>query len=192
MTGIQQAGQIANSSQVMSMGIVSADHLTAEGLMIYLQTKLDGIDEQIQEAFEKQQLAEEVRGYLGEIQNQLASLDSEDGGDWQAEAVASAFQGLYDTDPKLADKLFSDLNAAGLVTPGAKGDWDPPERLDGAQFRQFKEIVDNTLKQLDSSAQLEMLQLQSLMSARQTAVQLATNMVAAIGKTDESIVSNIR
>jgi hypothetical protein len=45
---------------------------------------------------------------------------------------------------------------------------------------------------LNSDAEMQMINLQSLMSSRQTAVELSTNILQALSTTDESIVSNLK
>jgi hypothetical protein len=45
---------------------------------------------------------------------------------------------------------------------------------------------------LNSDAEMQMINLQSLMSSRQTAVELSTNLMQAMSTTDESIVSNLK
>jgi hypothetical protein len=51
--------------------------------------------------------------------------------------------------------------------------------------------LEGVTKDIESSAQLDMIRLQSIMSARQTAIQLSTNLVAALGESTKAIVSNI-
>jgi hypothetical protein len=54
-----------------------------------------------------------------------------------------------------------------------------------------KTYIENAIKDVESGSELEMIKLQSLMSARNTAISLATNMMSAIGKGAEAIVGNI-
>jgi hypothetical protein len=51
--------------------------------------------------------------------------------------------------------------------------------------------LDVVVKDSDSGSQLDMIHLQSIMSARQTAIQLSTNLVAALAESTKAIVSNI-
>jgi hypothetical protein len=67
----------------------------------------------------------------------------------------------------------------------------PDLPLTAEQTKGLKDSIDTRVKALESSSQLEMIQLQSLMSARQAAVSMCTNLVSALGKADEAIANNI-
>lgn len=187
--------QVVDSSLVLSSGIVSADHLTADGMLIYLQTRLTGIDDQINAAFEKQQQIEQIRKTLMKLQNATSNLSSDDSAalnEQQRAAFEAAMSELEAIDPLLHQSLVDDLANAKLVDTHDDGTFKAIYvNFDGHETQSLNQILGSRLKQLESSAQLEMIQLQSLMSARQTAIQLATNLVSAIGKGTETIVSNI-
>ena len=68
---------------------------------------------------------------------------------------------------------------------------DKTNEIGKDQLAGLTTTLKNTVGQLDSSAQLEMIQLQQVMSARQTAIQLCTNLVSALGKSSEAIAANI-
>lgn len=55
-----------------------------------------------------------------------------------------------------------------------------------------KKLIENAMKDLESGAQMDMIKLQSIMSARQTAVQLSTNLIASLGESTKGIASNTR
>jgi hypothetical protein len=198
---------VVASSGVLSSGVVSADHLTPDALFIYMQTRLDDIDKQANTAFSKQQKIGAIHEQLDRITNAYAKLDKDQGGALtQADIieVESALKELEALDPGLAAKVREGLKwdesaqsqrpatAEEAVLFGVEeGDMITElgvskETLAGAQT-----TVGNVTKQLESSAQLEMIQLQSVMSARQTAIQLCTNLVSALGKSNEAIVGNI-
>ena len=52
--------------------------------------------------------------------------------------------------------------------------------------------IGEIVEDLKGNAELQMIQLQSLISARQTAVQLTTNMLSKVDQTLQSVVSNIK
>jgi hypothetical protein len=58
-------------------------------------------------------------------------------------------------------------------------------------MKQTMQYLDGVGKDIDSSAQMDMIRLQSIMSARQTAIQLSTNLIASLSESTKSIVSNI-
>ena len=78
---------------------------------------------------------------------------------------------------------------------GADRFWELYLTLDDcttARVDSTKEYLDATCKDIESSAQMDMINLQSLMGARQTAIQLSTNLVAALAESMKAVVTNIR
>ncbi|MCK6532848.1 MAG: hypothetical protein L6Q84_07725 [Polyangiaceae bacterium] len=173
--------------------------LTSEGLMMYLQTRLTSLDDQINGVFQKQKNIEGVRKALMKIQNELEKLEDDKGkkglvgtkhevGKDEAEYeknIKAAIEEIKAIDPKLGAQMEKDLNEKGQIMFVADGLYFT------AEVGASKEYVNNMMKQLESSAQLEMIGLQSTMSARQTAIQLATNLISALNKGTDSIAANI-
>lgn len=173
--------------------------LTSEGLMMYLQTRLTSLDDQINGVFQKQKNIEGVRKALMKIQNELEKLEDDKGkkglvgtkhevGKDEAEYeknIKAAIEEIKALDPKLGAQMEKDLNEKGQIMFVADGLYFT------AEVGASKEYVNNMMKQLESSAQLEMIGLQSTMSARQTAIQLATNLISALNKGTDSIAANI-
>jgi hypothetical protein len=176
--------------------------LTAEGLMLYLQTRLNGLDDQINGTFQKQKNMEAIRKALMKIQNALAGLDNDKAkkgltGDGKFEAeIEAAIKEISAYDQKLGTQIHKDLMGQGQILSSPTYSANAGKNLfdnkyDGNEVVASKEYVDNLMKQLESSAQLEMIGLQSTMSARQTAIQLATNLVSALNKGTEQIAANV-
>jgi hypothetical protein len=189
--------QFAATSDVLSSGIQSPGHLTADGLMLYMQTRLTGIDEQIEAAFQKQKDIEALRKILGDLNSALSGLDGDEGGERKLDAakldaIAAAMYTFNQLDPAGAKKFAQTLRDNGLPVDLTRNYANAGSRtFEPGEIKPLQESVSQVLKELDSSAQLEMIQLQSLMSARQTAISLCTNLVAALGKGEEAIVGNI-
>ena len=175
--------------------------LAGECDLIYLQTRLGSLDDQISEIFTKQEATEALRSLLREMQETQEPLDAEAGGTLDAGGVETLakINGLLDQageiDPDLAKKLAADIaDSSDIYTLSSDG--KAQLTVNGGEY-EAKDVaaagkaIENALKDLESSAQLEMIQLQSLMSARQTAIQLATNMASAIGEGMRMIASNI-
>lgn len=192
---------------------MSPDALTAEGLMLYLETRLNGLDEQINAVFTKQKKIEAIRKELMNLQNALANMSEEKGthgtkhdpqgwlGYADGSAPVGAKEGLSGhekdlmtalaeidkLDPELGKavrKSFSDGNGGGSL-------YYLDGQYTGEAVKAAKEAVGNFVKQLESSAQMEMIQLQSTMSARQTAIQMSTNLISALHKGTDAIAANI-
>ena len=70
---------------------------------------------------------------------------------------------------------------------------DPPSdnTLDNTEMQTFITKLQGCASDLNSSSELQMIQLQSLMSERQTAIQLTTNLVQSLGDQSEKIVDNV-
>lgn len=214
-SNIQSGAQIVSGSDVLSSGIVTSGHLTPDGLMLYMQTRLGGLDDQVNAAFDKQKKIESLRKVLGDLSTALSKYDPDAEGDEHniAEAqgqIDQALIGMHAIDPGGAKTLAAELDRQGIPVPYAElglldSEQMPPagsaaDRQHGngdriiisdGELTAVKEAISQNLKELESSAQLEMIQLQSVMSARQTAISLCTNLVASIGKGSEAIVGNI-
>lgn len=175
----------------------NVQHLTNEGMMIYLSTRLEGIDTQIDAIFQKQEKIEKVRDALSRFNNAVDKYSSEtpnndhvDGQPgWDAE-INKILAEIQDIDPKLGAEMKEDLSAKDQILDNdIKGTTNG-----GYTTKEVENTLSYTktvLKKLESSAQLEMIGLQSLMSSRQTAVQLSTNMVAAYGESLKAQVAKI-
>ncbi len=199
---------ILTHSTLFSQGM-NTSHLTPDDLVLYLQTRLDGVDDQINIVMEKQKRSESIRKAVQGIQAELAKLDpnKEGGGHVDIDKVAEHLNVLGNIDPEIArqlqkdligfnDDLSSKLGKDGTADFTVKGSSTTDAgqgtgKVNQDQIATMQGVVDNLLSDLESAAQMDMIKLQSLMSTRNTAISLATNMMSAIGKGQESIVGNI-
>jgi hypothetical protein len=168
--------------------------LTNEGLMIYLQQRLTGLDSQINVLFDKQKNLQGIREQLDTIQNAaetaqkraellpaggLTELTPE-----ELQNIETALTKIETLDPALGQAMRTKLTENGQILTG--------DTLFGASEAEASfHYVEGLGKQLESSAQLEMISLQSLMSARQTAIQLSTNLVSALNESTKAVVANV-
>lgn len=189
MTAVQAIRLDAGTYEV---GGMTPDGLSPEGLMIYLQTRLTSLDDQINRTFEKQKKIEAIRKELNAIQRELDRLKTDPnnpGALLEApnfeQAILTHLDAIREIDPSLADALEVELNKEGNAL------WVQDGKYFSSEIETGKKTIDSTMKQLEASAQLEMIALQSMMSSRQTAVQLSTNLISALGETTRSIAANI-
>jgi hypothetical protein len=189
MTAVQGIRLDAGTYEV---GGMIPEGLSREGLMIYLQTRLTSLDDQIDRIFEKQRKVEAIRKELNAIQLELDKLKTDPNNPGTLldapgfeEAIRNRLDAIREIDPKLADALEVELNTEGNAL------WVQDGKYYSQEIEAGKKTIDNTIKQLEASAQLEMIALQSMMSSRQTAVQLSTNMISALGETTRSIAANV-
>ncbi len=189
-------------------------NLSPDGLMIYLSTRLNGLDDQINSFFNTEQRQADVQKALRDIQTELAKLDEHtsapndvldlpdrdpnapahqdvvnaDGtvGASPAERnINAAIDEIRKVDPLLADDINKKLNEHGFIL------WVQDGKFTGAEVTATKEYITGLQKDIESSAQMNMIRLQSLMSSRQTAIQLSTNLIASLGDSTKAIVTNV-
>ncbi len=182
---------------LQEMGIDTSHHLTPDEMLMFLSVQLTAIDGEIQELFEKQQLIEKHKEHLSTIINQIPMVD----GDKvpvtkeQKDIIEAELLALYQLDPVGFESLVKELDGVGIEIQVSKDGTSVSMNEDNFEENEangFRSVLESRSSTLDSSAQLEMIKLQSLISERQQAIQLATNIVAAIGKSNEAIVGNIR
>ncbi len=181
--------------------------LSPDSLMIYLQTRLGDLDAQIETLMGKQTKAIKVREKLDKIQAALARLkqdpdkpasarddkvvDGTDNAKHQVQ-INKALDELAQLEPDLAESMRAKFKEDGFILDGATaanpyGD----VRYTSQEVIATQEYLDSVSRQLESGASLDMIRLQSLMSSRQTAVQLSTNVVSALNESTRSIANNV-
>jgi hypothetical protein len=230
---------IMNISQMMPLSKVTMDaqafaYLTPEALMTYCSSRLQGIDTQVQEAFAKQQSANQDSAVLGNLANAIqlptGDLDLTKGADFKtalhaAQQMEGAANSCRDPATKkalldAAQKVYGKLQA---VLNDRLGNQKTFETIDGSttddavdnivnntdskhggsvsdadkaySLNQFKSDTSDTVhtiqQSLNTSAELSMINLQSLMSQRQESIQLCTNLVQALGDQCNKIADNV-
>jgi vacuolar-type H+-ATPase subunit I/STV1 len=166
--------------------------LTPESLMIYLGSRLNQLDEKIQTVFAKQERNQKVQAALNEIMTIVTEFQSSE--DLSEEFVMTEetkaqieanIEQIRAQDPQLAAEIDEQLRHGQVLNSNNC-------RYNTRQINATKEYLKGVTKDLESQTQLEMIGLQSDMSARQTAIQLATNLIAAMGESLKSVASNIR
>lgn len=206
---------ISNVNNSVFAGSIDAggNDLTPDALMSYCSTRLRGLDEQIQAGFAKQKLANAISSDLSALQAKLntliggaSSLKVVHGGAAENDAtIKDMAQALLDAantakDPAVAKALTEKARALVVVTG------DPPK----ATFNRAQDVnlpakeyssadlkamtsdaVGEIQKDINAGTELSMINLQSLMSQRQSSVQMVTNMVQALGDQMNKITSNI-
>jgi hypothetical protein len=190
-------------------------NLSPDSLMVYLSTRLNGLDDQIDAIFNHEQKQQKVQESLRKIQTALSTLDERkdhagdvvDLPDRDASAPAhqevigpdgkvvgaspaernidEALDEIEKLDPNLAADMRAKLSSEGFILFVQDG------KYKGAEVTATKQYIEGIAKDIESDSQMNMIQLQSLMSARQTAIQLSTNMIAALGESSKAIATNI-
>lgn len=173
------------------------ESLTPEGMMLYLSTRMEEVDGQINGLFDKQKTSQEIRKEIGTIQNELGKLNEESdektiympgdgsGPNEVEQKINAAIDRIAELDPDLGAKMRDELAEEGQILFKHDGKYVSQE------VNASKSYLDGIVKNLDATAQMDMIRLQSHMSARQTAIQLSTNLIASLDDSTKAVVSNI-
>jgi hypothetical protein len=182
------AAEAAPSSVAATLG------LSPDSLMAYCQSRLNSLDDQMSGIFNTQtQNAQETK----DVNAIAAALDDLPGpssgssnipvGSTDQANITSAYNvaiaDASQTNKPLAAQLENDLAA---FNTDAKGGSMNPDTI-----TQLSQNCKNYAGTLNSDSELTMINLQSLMSQRQTAVQLTTNLVQSLGEQTSDIAKNV-
>lgn len=185
---------IQNQIPVVNSPYYYESALTPESMMVYLTTRLGSVDDQVQTIFANQETAEKIRAAIDDVRKLLNSLDE----DTNKEALLKGSEGVLEdvtaiideqialVDPELAQSIKSDLQREGHILQGSESQYRT------LQLENTREYLDSVVRDLESTAEMNMIRLQSLMSARQTAISLATNLLAKLHDASQKVVDNIR
>jgi len=171
-------------------------------MLLYLESRLGSLDDQINLIIGKQKQSEEGRKSLQKALNVLGAC-SDEGGEIDAREFADCFDDLAQTFgveaahaieammPEAIRNRIGDGNRDGNWGAGSESEAEKPIALSKEDVRAAKAQFETMIKDIESGAELEMIKLQSLMSGRNTAISLSTNMASSMGKGAEAIVGNI-
>lgn len=172
--------------------------LTPETLLDFCAMKLRGIDEQVQRAFMKQQDRNKLSAALGDLANVLQSSktipDDASGDGMRAEVSARFDAAIAAAGPNTA--VGKDLQAqkdafTKTITPSGEGATANGAGADENEMKRFVDTLTRTQANVNREGELEMIQLQSLMSQRQQAIQMCTNLVSGLGQSSMAIAQNM-
>ncbi|HMI88321.1 MAG TPA: hypothetical protein VK550_29765 [Polyangiaceae bacterium] len=159
-------------------------YLTPDAMLVYCQSRLTGINTQCREIMTRQDKNAKAQAALGDL---LSALYNHQDGYEKDTGVQQKLAEAYDRaieavgrDTPLAAQLTKDRNQ--WLTAGG----DNKEEM-GSLINATK----NHQSELNSDAEIDMIRLQSLMSQRQTAIQLTTNIVQSLNDQANKIVANI-
>ncbi len=218
-------------------------YVTPDALMAFCQSRLQGIDTQVQASFAAQQQANADSTVLSDLSGTLsvptADIDLSSAGGVEtakasADAMMQAAQKLQDPQAQKElvaaanqiyariDKVLGEVTSGGNWATAVGGNLQPSQTapssasLSNAQIEDIfskynanspnsndtkidvadmtamsTTAVENIQKDLNSSTELSMINLQSLMSQRQEAIQLCTNLVQSLGDQVNKIAENV-
>jgi len=196
-------------------------NLSPDALMAYCQSRLDSIDSQVKTSFDSQQrnassikqiddAITTLRDFGGsdkpdpvackqletQLQGLIGSLKKSDPGCSALPDIETVYNSLvYSGDggaahtgsTNLADPDFIDK---GLYPP-VEGTTQGDNIVGAPEITGYVQTLTDAASSLSSDSELQMVHLQSLMSQRQTAISLTTNLVQSLGDQENKIADNI-
>jgi hypothetical protein len=183
----------------------NAESLTPEALFIYCATQLKSLDADIKAFMNKQKTMNYKKKVLQELKTKLEGNSTLDKSATVTDARAANINKAY-------KEAYADLMAAGHVDEAdllAKDfqSWYPNDDIAAkttnlkdykcptetqSSFDEKVNQIENMIDELTKNSELNMIQLQSIMSQRQTAVQLTTNMLDKFHKGLDQIAANFK
>ncbi len=169
--------------------ITPSRQLSVDSLLLYIQTRLRGLDGDIKKILGQQKSSVELRKVLGEARAAIDGAGSKgDGGKNLISSVTVNIDAAIDLAKSRGDTaMVSQLQDIRTVVHNAGDDiFNPEERVEVGE--KLKSLEDG----LSGNAELDMIEVQSLMGQRSTSVQLATSMLASMNESFKAIVQNTR
>lgn len=188
------ASRLPPASSLLGSENFDPDAMTPDSLLIYLSTRMGSLDGQMGEIFDRQKTSEKVRTELRGIQQALTNVPTDT--DEQrlldnldpdvVKEINAHLANITAIDPKLGADIKIHLEKDGQIL--SRND----SRYYTSELNASKDYLNLVGKDLESGSQMDMITLQSLMGARQTAIQLSTNLISALSESQKSVVTNIR
>jgi|CZKU01.1.fsa_nt_gi hypothetical protein len=168
--------------------------LTPDALMAYCQARLNSIDSQVQASFDNQEKNANQIAVIQDAANKFKENSS------AAVTDPTVYQGMLDQ----LNTAIADITPADKSTPPSPAlqklqktrdamiaSWNADQNLAATEVEGYAQDLTDAASDLNSSSELQMVQLQSLMSQRQTAISLTTNIVQSLGDQENKIADNI-
>lgn len=193
--------------------------ITPGTLMAYCDSNLDSLQTQMSTIFVEQQTSNAEESQLGQLAsqiqgNQAAGLNGTQACISLEQSIENLYNEIKQADPNspvlaqlatLHDNVmatgsgpYTDPTTGqqqGYIGPGtygyATGTTDQNSNISSDEMQSYVTAVQTMTSTLNSSSQTAMIQLQSLMSQQQTAIELTTNLVQSLGDTTQKVVENI-
>ena len=188
------------------------ESLSAEGLLMNCQPQLSGLDTQIQEYFAlqrsavgKKKVVNEMKATMNQYQPPKSEADREAigtpiekacialremGATAEAEQIEAMVPQFGKTESEVQAEIMKLMKAGKTMQAAAYA--IESKAMSKESWQGHILTVEGILQDISGNAELQMIQLQSMVSARQTAVQLTTNMLSKFDQTVAGVVNNIK
>jgi hypothetical protein len=154
-------------------------YLTPDAMLVYCQSRLTGINTQCREIMTRQEKNAKDQAALGELLSTLYLHQEGGKPDDIKAAYTKAIDEVGGPNTALGKQLVEDRDSISQ---------------NGTEKNGMESLINATkshASKLNSDAEIDMIHLQSLMSQRQTAIQLTTNIVQSLNDQANKIVANI-
>ena len=179
---IQEGTEVIATSTSTVEGAPVLPYLTPDAMLVYCQTRLNDINTQCKDIMSRQEKNTNDQAALGKLLTTLNQYPEGAGDDIGKAAIWSAYNKAIEdvggADTTLGAELLEARNT--LVKKSEKN--DVQACLSSTKSMQSK---------LNSNSEVDMIRMQSLMSQRQTAIQLTTNIIQSLNDQANKIVANI-
>lgn len=189
--------------------------LTPDALMAYCQTRLDSISDQVRSSFDVQEKQAAEIKCISTVANDLKSASGAEVKGPEActrfeNELGAAISDLKNTDPGCSALPTMIQTYNNMVWSGTGGQGSGPQFIDVTQYQpnysvgnqgdenlgtaemqMYSQNLTDAAASLNAGSELQMIQLSSLMSQRQTAITLTTNLVQSLGDQQNKIADNI-
>jgi hypothetical protein len=184
-----------------------------ESLLYYCSSRLESIDTQIDRYFKDQQAKNRASKELSDVQGILGRASYQKaGGEMNAEdllihtsesnELLQLYRNAQTPEGKQAAAEAFKIRSGRDISDYANGGMVTPEQIDASkhniaahdasQWAHHIEDVKSKAAEISKSAELNMIQLQSLVSQRQLAVQLTTQLMQSVHESMKGIAANCR
>jgi hypothetical protein len=210
-------GGVSGSGQVQAMPTVSGGNLSADAVMLYCATQLNHLDDGIKEKMAKQEAKRDPQNKLGALKDTLGGnslpADAFQRKEDIINAMRAAYKSLPEGDPgrDRLNRTFHEFmqnacNSNGKTPRGDENLWNLTDQqvhgiatradyggndASADELKGYAATVDGILGDLGKGAELEMINLQSMVSQRQMVVQVTTQLIAKMNETAMAVANSI-
>jgi hypothetical protein len=158
--------------------------LSADALLAYCRSQLDSLDATIQGYLDQQRLNIQRKKALSDVENMMKKYANVPNGEKQWDDYDQTFLGAIGSLPP-GDPVRAKLEAKWDELAARQGQFTKEE------WTGHTGDIGSILSEVTGNAEINMIHLQSIMSQRQTAVQLTTGMLAKYDEGIKSVIANI-
>ena len=179
--------QVNASSDVSVSAYANPQGLTAESLVIFLNAKLQSIDGSLDAFMRDQQENISRKEQWQKYREMLSNIKHADG---DQDKIDTIRDGYFDSLDRLPPGSVAQQEASAI-----RADWDANVKQQSTK-EEWMDVditrVDDKISSFDKGMELTMIRINQLMAQRQTAVQLASNIMKKHEDGISAIVQNLR